>query len=129
VTGNPEIIIDRFIRGVPYARSKSKGRLGAPRVWTSAVVEQTAGLPLIAGPCQLEVEFVLPWDKFPSDLPFGMDLDNLLKRLLDALGTTVLQSAPGGDSAIVSLQARKRPLRQGEEPGARITFRPATFPP
>ena len=32
-----------------------------------------------------------------------MDLDNLLKRLLDALGKTVLREAPGGDSAIVRL--------------------------
>jgi len=77
----------------------------------------------LLGPCELDVEFVLPADKFPRDFPYGMDLDNLLKRLLDALGKTVLQDAPGGDSAIVRLSARKHPASPTEEPGARIVLR------
>ena len=123
------VLIDRFVRGIPYARSKTKGRLEAPGIWTSAVIEQTTGLPTVTGPCELSVEFVLPGDKFPRDFPFGMDLDNLLKRLLDALEKTVLNGAPGGDSVIVALAARKRPIHPGEEPGARVVFRRAKFPP
>lgn len=71
----------------------------------------------------MEVEFVLPTDKFPKDFPFGMDLDNLLKRLLDALGKTVLKDLPGKDSAIVDLRASKRPARNGEATGARVIIR------
>jgi Holliday junction resolvase RusA-like endonuclease len=118
--GPSEIAV--FVRGIPYARSKTKGRLDAPRVWTAAVVDQTKGLPRLLGPCELDVEFILPADKFPMDLPYGMDLDNLLKRLLDALGETILREVAGGDSAIIRLSARKRPAGPTEEPGARIAL-------
>ena len=124
-----KVLVDRFIRGVPYAQSKTKGRLRAPETWTATVREQTTGLPTVKGPCELLVEFVLPADKFPPDFPYGMDLDNLLKRLLDALEDTVLKDVQGGDSAIVVLQACKRPVRPEEEPGARVILRPTKFPP
>lgn len=39
--------------------------------------------------------------------PFGTDLDNLLKRLLDALGQTVFPEAPGKDACVVSVDATK----------------------
>lgn len=117
-----------FIRGVPYARSKAKGRLEAPKVWTDDVVRQTAALRTIEGPCELTVDFVLPANKFPPDFPYGMDLDNLLKRLLDALGQTVLQNAPGRDSAVVSLIARKRVAGPSDETGAQILLREVEFP-
>lgn len=69
------------------------------------------------------VEFLLPQDKFPRDLPHGMDLDNLLKRLLDALGETVLREAPGRDSAIMEIHAWKRKLIPPEVAGAQIFLR------
>jgi Holliday junction resolvase RusA-like endonuclease len=116
--------LELFIPGTPYARTKSKGRLGAPKAWTQTVIEQTSHLPQIPGACELDVVFILPADKFPSDLPFGMDLDNLLKRLMDALGQTVLRDAPGRDSAVMALHARKRRAQPGETPGAAISFRP-----
>jgi Holliday junction resolvase RusA-like endonuclease len=68
----------------------------------------------------LDVTFVLPKDRFPEDHPHGTDLDNLLKRLLDALGKTVLREAPGKDGAITELRAKKRMVREGEPCGARI---------
>jgi Holliday junction resolvase RusA-like endonuclease len=52
-----------------------------------------------------------------------MDLDNLLKRLQDALNQTVLRSAPGKDGAVVSLIARKRPATDGEPIGVRLVIR------
>jgi Holliday junction resolvase RusA-like endonuclease len=118
-----------FVRGIPYGQNKTKGRLDAPRVWTTAVVHQTKGLPQLLGPCDFDVEFILPPDKFPSDLPYGSDLDNLLKRLLDALGSTVLRDAPGRDSVIVKLSARKRPAGPSEETGPMIGFRTIGTPP
>lgn len=121
------IILESFIRGVPYARSKTKGRLEAPQVWTEQIRAQTAGLARVREACALEVEFILPTDKFPKDFPYGMDLDNLLKRLLDALGKTVLSEAPGTDSAVVEIRATKRKVRYGEEPGALVKVREASF--
>lgn len=117
-------MIEVFVRGIPYARNKTKGRLDAPKEWTQRVIDQTRSLPHIRTACELDAEFVLPEDKFPSDLPFGMDLDNLLKRLLDGLGRTVLIDAPGNDSAIVSLRASKRKARPGEDPGVKLRLAP-----
>jgi Holliday junction resolvase RusA-like endonuclease len=74
------------------------------------------------GPCKLEVEFILPRDRFPNDHPFGSDLDNLLKRFQDALGKTVLREAPGQDGAITELVARKRKAAPGEATGARFNL-------
>ena len=121
------VIVDKFIRGVPYAKSKTKGRLQAPKAWSDQIRAQTSGLAKVSEACELEVEFILPFDKFPPDYPFGMDLDNLLKRLLDALGQTVLSEAPGTDSAVVTVRATKRKVRPGEEPGARVKIKTARF--
>ena len=74
------------------------------------------------GPCELTVEFVLPADKFPKNFPYGMDLDNLLKRLQDALEKTVLKDVPGRDSAIVVVHASKRPAESGARTGARLSI-------
>jgi Holliday junction resolvase RusA-like endonuclease len=119
--------VEVFVKGIPYARNKTKGRLQAPAEWTKAVEMQTAVLPLFSEPCELEVEFILPVDKFPLDFPLGMDIDNLVKRLMDALGRTVFRNAPGRDSVVVTLHARKRKAKGGEETGARIRLRIATF--
>lgn len=121
------VIVERFIRGVPYARSKTRGRLKAPKAWTEQIRVQTVALARVREACEMDAEFILPIDKFPKDFPFGMDLDNLLKRLLDALGQTVLSEAPGTDSAVVTIRATKRKVRPGEEPGVRITIREASF--
>lgn len=115
------------IVGTPYARLKSKGRLDAPKEWTAEVVAQTQDQPKLKGPCEIEVEFVLPSDKFQRDFPFGGDLDNLLKRLLDALGMTILSEAPGKDGAILRLCASKRCTRPGEQAGARIVVWPLGY--
>jgi Holliday junction resolvase RusA-like endonuclease len=57
--------------------------------------------------CLLRVTFRLPQGKFNETNPFGTDLDNLLKRLLDALSQTVFSDAPGRDACVVSLEATK----------------------
>lgn len=124
VPGTP--LIDHFIIGIPYAQSKTRGRRGGPQEWSDAIRNQTANLPKLQGRCRLEVEFVLPADKFPKDYPYGMDLDNLLKRLLDGMATTVFCEVPGGDSAVWELHATKRPVANGEDTGARIRFFPLT---
>ena len=85
-----------WYKGIPYGKRKGRGDVGAPAKWAEAVVRQTRRLPKVDGPCMLRVTFLLPPDKFPADLPFGMDLDNLLKGFLDPLGETVFKNAPAG---------------------------------
>ena len=115
--------LEIFIAGIPYAQSKTKGRVGGPRKWTDAVVRATSSMKSVQGPCAIEVSFILPPEMFPTDFPFGTDLDNLLKRLLDALCRTVLSTAPGKDSSIVEIVARKRKVAPGEPTEASLIIR------
>jgi Holliday junction resolvase RusA-like endonuclease len=68
----------------------------------------------------LRVTFFLPADKYPADLPYGMDLDNLLKRFFDALQQTVFQNVPGKDSCVTELEARKVRVEASEDAGAEL---------
>jgi len=114
--------IEVFIEGIPYAQQKGRGDLNAPLRWTNAVVERTKDLPKIKGPCKMSVLFIFPEDKFPTDFPYGPDLDNCLKRLCDALGQTIFSDAQGADSAIVDLRASKRKASEGEQTGASVVI-------
>jgi len=108
------------IQGVPYAHQKPRGDTAAPERWSDAVVERTKDLPKINGPCLLRVTFLLPPDKFPSDHPYGSDLDNLLKRFCDALNKTVLSDVPGKDGCIVALEVTKTRVESNDEAGAEL---------
>ena len=113
-----------FIKGVPYSRAKSRGRIEAAHEWSDVVVEQTRHLPKVSEACLLKVTFLLPPNKFPADFPFGSDLDNLLKRFLDALGTTIFEKSQGGDSCILSLHALKARVDSHDEAGAHLEVMP-----
>lgn len=116
--------IHRTIHGVPYSKAKSRGNVAAPAEWTEAVISQTQDLPPVTDACVLRVTFLLPPDKFPHDFPYGPDLDNLLKRFLDALGSTVFSSSNGGDSCIVALEAMKSRVDSLDEAGAHLEILP-----
>ena len=109
-----------FVEGTPYPWHKVRGDIEGPDRWSAAIRQQTDRLPAVSGPCRLEVEFILPSDRFPRDHPYGTDLDNLLKRLLDALKSTILRTAPGLDGAVVELRASKVPATTDNKAGARI---------
>ena len=117
-------VITATIRGVPYAKAKSRGDLHAPERWTKAVVEQTRDLPVVTEACFLKLTFFLPSDKFPRDFPYGPDLDNLLKRTLDALQTTVFRDARGHDSCVVALSAMKAKVEDLADAGAHLEILP-----
>ena len=93
-------MIAKFVGGIPYARHKRRGDIEAPKRWTDAVIRQTEDLPKVVNACLLKLTFCLPPDKFPADLPYGSDLDNLTKRTLDALQRTVFRDAKGHDSCV-----------------------------
>ena len=112
------------IDGVPYCRNKSRGNVHRPTEWTRRVVEQTKDLPKVTNACVLRVTFLLPKDKFPADLKYGPDLDNLLKRFLDALAQTVFSESKGKDSCIISLSATKTKVEFEAEAGALLEVVP-----
>jgi hypothetical protein len=112
------------IIGVPYGKNKTRGKVDALPVWTQAVTDQTKHLPKIKNACVLRVTFLLPPNKFPSDLPYGSDLDNLLKRFLDALNETIFSETRGKDSCIISLSATKTCAESEAEAGALLEVIP-----
>ena len=112
------------IDGVPYSKSKMRGKVDAPVQWTKKVIEQTKDLPKVQNACFLKITFLLPPDKFPPNFPYGPDLDNLLKRFLDALNQTVFSQTPGKDSCVVSLQVMKTKVDDESKAGARIEILP-----
>ncbi|MFC1540540.1 RusA family crossover junction endodeoxyribonuclease [Candidatus Margulisiibacteriota bacterium] len=105
--------------GIPYAKKKVRGYVKGPKDWATAILKQTKGLKVIDYPCIFEVRFILLANKFPSDLPFGPDLDNLLKHFLDCLQKTCLEN----DSLIIKLIASKSKIRKNEKPGAKVMVR------
>jgi Holliday junction resolvase RusA-like endonuclease len=108
------------IKGIPYSQNKNRGQIEKPNEWSRAIESQTQDLPRVKGPCILRVAFLLPENKFPLDHPYGSDLDNLVKRLCDALQETVLSESPGKDGAIVSLEATKVRVTDENEAGANV---------
>ena len=118
--------INHFIKGVPYSRNKSRGNLGAADQWSEQVRLQSASLPRVKEACALKVTFLLPPDKFPADFPHGPDLDNLLKRFMDALNDTVFADTPGGDSCVVMHTAMKTKVVSYSDAGAYLEILPVS---
>jgi len=119
--------ISKRIIGVPYSRYKRRGRVAAPKAWTDSIVEQTKNLPKIKEACIVKITFLLPSDKFPKDYPFGPDVDNLLKRFLDALNATVFKDSKGKDSCIISLTVMKARVDSETEAGALLEILPVSY--
>ena len=116
--------INQFIRGVPFGKNKRKGDRNAPKRWRASVIEQTLRLPRVGDACVLRATFLLPPDKFPSDLPYGSDLDNLLKLFLDALNETIFADAEGKDSCVVSMTAMKTRVPSHKDAGVHLEIFP-----
>lgn len=124
--GELKSMIAKFIQGIPYARHKRRGDIEAPKRWTDAVKRETEELPKVVNACLLKLTFCLPPDKFPADLPYGPDLDNLTKRTLDALECTVFKDARGHDSCVVALIAMKTKVSGPHEAGLHLEILPVT---
>ena len=112
--------VDLFIEGIPYSQQKPKGDIQAPDRWSEVVKQTTKSVPKVRGPCHMVVVFVLPADEYPSDHPYGPDLDNLMKRLLDALNDTIFSEVAGKDGSVVQLVVSKRKAKQNEPTGASV---------
>lgn len=118
--------INCHIKGVPYGHKKTQGNLDAPGEWTKQVQEQTNKLPRIKEACVLKVTFLLPPNKFPTDFPYGPDLDNLLKRFMDALNHTIFSETLGKDSCVVMLTVMKTKVSKEEDAGVHLEVLPVS---
>jgi hypothetical protein len=112
------------IKGIPYARNKSRGNLEAPQEWTAAVVAQTAHLAKVKDACLLRITYLLPKKHIPTNFPFGTDLDNLNKRFLDGLCQTVFSEAQGRDSCVIAMETMKVIVESADDAGAHIEVLP-----
>jgi Holliday junction resolvase RusA-like endonuclease len=112
------------VSGQPYPKGKVLGNVDGTATWSQAVVEQTQHLPRVAQACLLRVTFLLPANRFPTNYPFGPDLDNLLKLFLDALNQTIFADAPGKDSCIIALEVMKTRVPTDDEAGAQFEVLP-----
>lgn len=117
------------IVGEPYGGSgrRRRGFTEGPSLWTTAVKSQTRGLPPIKEACLMKVTFLLPKNRFPGDFPYGPDLDNLLKRFLDALRETVFSEAKGCDSCVISMVVTKTRVPDGQKPGVHLEILPVAI--
>jgi len=114
------------ISGIPYGKSKTRGDTEAPNRWSEIVKLQTLNLQKVKEACIMKVTFLLPADKFPTDFPYGPDLDNLLKRFLDALNETIFSEARGTDSCIISMHVTKTKVSKPEEAGVHLEILPVS---
>jgi len=112
------------IKGIPYPQNKTKVDKEALSRWTDTVRKQTENLQRVRDACILKITFLLPPNKFPKDYPYGPDLDNLVKRLCDALKETIFKDAKGKDSCVIELNAIKTSVESDDKSGAIIEIFP-----
>lgn len=119
--------IHQLIKGVPYSWLKSRGNMDAPAAWSKAIADQTRDLPKVKEACALKVTFLLPPNKFPADFPYGPDLDNLLKRLLEGLNETIFADTMGKDSCVIVLNVMKTKVPSESEAGVHFEVLPISI--
>ncbi len=120
-------LISIRIYGVPYPQDKVSGAIAKAKEWSDKVENETKRFRKIKKPCHLKCIFFLYKDKFPKDYPFGTDLDNLLKRFLDALNKTVFNNGVGKDSCAVRITTRKVKISNPAQSGAKLEISTIDF--
>lgn len=116
--------MDVFIVGFAYPKHKSGGAVVEAEKWSQNIIEKTKELPKVNSPCSIKVDYYIAPERFTMGSPYGPDLDNLTKRLLDALKQTILSDAEGEDGCVMDLRISKRVAKPGEQQGVRITTEP-----
>lgn len=122
------VLVDRFIEGRPAVPQNTLGGADPRNLWTTRVIDATVGLPALAGSCALDLEFILPVHQDSWELPWEVTLDHILKWTLDTLQQTVLRYERLAGASLVSVSARTRVARRGEETGARLVIRRVRSP-
>jgi len=112
--------MELFISGTPYPKDVTGNRKETASAWTEKVVSATKALPKVTRPCLMEIEFRIPQDRFTLGSPYGPDLDNLSKRLLDSLKLTILSDVKSKDGCVMGFMAQKRPVPREEDAGVSL---------
>ncbi len=116
-----KIVYSKFISGASASRFKVKGDKKSVKNWRNNVIEQTKdGIGIINKECRMKVIFKFHSSRYPTDFPYGPDLDNHIKNLWDGLNETIFKNAPGHDSCVKILHASKHKVEKEKEAGVKI---------
>jgi gamma-glutamylcyclotransferase len=114
--------VEFFIQGSPCPKHKvGNGRKEAEK-WSASIVEYTKELPMIVGPCRMLIEYRLPPDRFTIGSPYGTDLDNMTKRLLDGLKSTIFKNEESEDGCVCKIEVCKNVAPDSESTGTRVVI-------
>ncbi|MGA8663547.1 MAG: hypothetical protein WB809_00530 [Thermoplasmata archaeon] len=113
-------LVDCFVEGRPHVPRGSGGPRDSSGTWSIQVIDETLRFSPIKGPCELDVEFVLPADTDSWELPWEMTLDHLTMHLLEALEMTFLGRGELAEGSLVLIRARKRIARRGQRTGVHV---------
>jgi hypothetical protein len=113
-------LVDCVIEGRPHVPRSSSGPTEPAATWSIQVINETLKFSRIKGPCEMDVEFILPADRDAWEMPWELTLDHLTKHLLDTLQGTFLGRSEAAEGELVQLRTHKRTARRGEKSGAHI---------
>jgi len=116
--------MDFFIPGPSYPKHKVGNRKDEAEKWSESIILCTKDLPKVKGPCAMRIDYQLPPDRFTLGSPYGSDLDNLTKRLLDSLSCTILEDVDSKDGCICKIEIGKIAASNPETIGTRIVVEP-----
>jgi len=120
----PEVHMEFFIPGPPYPKHKVGNRKDEAEKWSGSIILCTKDLPKVRGPCVMRIDYQLPPDRFTLGSPYGSDLDNLTKRLLDSLSSTILEDVDSKDGCICKIEIGKIAASDPETIGTRVAVEP-----
>jgi len=113
-------MMDFFILGPAYPKHKVGNGRDEAEKWSELIIAQTRDLPKVKGPCEMKIVYQLPPDRFSVGSPFGPDLDNLTKRLLDSLSSTILMDVDSKDGCICKIEISKTVALSQNEVGTHV---------
>lgn len=116
--------MDFFIPGPAYPKHKVGNRKDDAEKWSETIISCTKDLSKVKGPCVMKINYQLPPDRFTLGSPYGSDLDNLTKRLLDSLSYTILEDVDSKDGCICKIEIRKIAASNPETIGTRVVVEP-----
>jgi Holliday junction resolvase RusA-like endonuclease len=114
--------MDFFVPGFAYPKHKAGGAIEQAERWSQTIFETTKDLPIVKAPCRMKIHYNISPERFTLGAPYGPDLDNLTKRLLDDLKRTILREAAGEDGCILELTISKSVAALGEPSGAKVSI-------
>jgi len=108
IKSGPGSHMEFFIPGPAYPKHRVGNGKNEAEKWSELIISYTKDLPMVGGPCEMKIVYQLPPDRFTLGSPYGQDLDNLTKRLLDSLARTILKDVDSRDGCICKIEISKK---------------------